>query len=245
MGPAGAQAANCNPGLALSSSIALPRRLLASRPLRSAQPLTCRRPLQPRGLPPPAAAAGQWPGGTDRQEQQQEQPQPTDRQLVEADTIIDPDGTVRLQPQSVEDRRDLWKRAIKLPMYSVGWAPILVGSGLAGLDGAALDRCMLSSEGGAASDREEFYQPAAAEVVAVGGAAWHCKEGPPLCQHACAALNAQLALAAWLQVSAASAYVQTGTFDVVRTLLLCVAATAVIGWLNLRCGGMRSRLSCS
>lgn len=79
--------------------------------------------------------------------------------MVEADTIIDPDGTVRLQPQSTEDRRDLWRRAIKLPMYSVGWAPILV--------------------------------------------------------------------------SAASAYVQTGAFDFVRTLLLCVAATAVIGWLNL------------
>lgn len=37
-----------------------------------------------------------------------------------------------------------------------------------------------------------------------------------------------------VQVSAASAYVQTGAFDFVRTLLLCVAATAVIGWLNLR-----------
>ena len=40
--------------------------------------------------------------------------------------MIDPDGTVHAQPQSAEDQRDLWRRAIKLPMYSVGWAPILV-----------------------------------------------------------------------------------------------------------------------
>lgn len=32
---------------------------------------------------------------------------------------------------------------------------------------------------------------------------------------------------------------QTGAFDPVRTLLLCVAATAIIGWLNLRCGRCR------
>lgn len=38
-----------------------------------------------------------------------------------------------------------------------------------------------------------------------------------------------------LQVSAAAAYMQTGTFDPARTLLLCLAATAIIGWLNLRC----------
>ena len=38
------------------------------------------------------------------------------------------------------------------------------------------------------------------------------------------------------QVSAASAYVQTGAFNPARTLLLCLAATAIIGWLNLRLG---------
>lgn len=42
-------------------------------------------------------------------------------------------------------------------------------------------------------------------------------------------------LACALQVSAAAAFVQTGAFDPARTLLLCLAATAIIGWLNLRC----------
>ena len=112
----------------------------------------CRR----RRAPPASAAAAAAAGGVG-------EPLPQ----VEADTIIDPDGTVRAQPQSAEDRRDLWKRAIKLPMYSVGWAPILV--------------------------------------------------------------------------SAAAAYVKTGACDPTRTLLLCVAATAIIGWLNLRCGAGRGR----
>lgn len=38
------------------------------------------------------------------------------------------------------------------------------------------------------------------------------------------------------QVSAAAAYVQTGAFAPARTLLLCLAATAIIAWLNLRWG---------
>lgn len=135
---AAAAPAACQPGRVLSSSSAQPRRLLAAQQLRSAQLLPCCRRLQPRGPPPAAAAAGQWPGGADRQQQQQQQ-QP-DRQVVEADTIIDPDGTVRLQPQSTEDRRDLWRRAIKLPMYSVGWAPILVGAGLGAWAGT---RCVV------------------------------------------------------------------------------------------------------
>lgn len=106
-------------------------RLLCSRPQPGSRPASQRQsqtawPLRCRPLLPccrqrlllaaaaaAAGAAAQGPGEPER-------PQ------VEADTIIDPDGTVREQPQTAEDRRDLWKRAIKLPMYSVGWAPILV-----------------------------------------------------------------------------------------------------------------------
>lgn len=60
------------------------------------------------------------------------------------------------------------------------------------------------------------------------------------CPVCCCTLNppaavAPLPAAPPLQVSAAAAYVKTGAFDPARTLLLCVAATAIIGWLNLRC----------
>jgi hypothetical protein len=49
-------------------------------------------------------------------------------------------------------------------------------------------------------------------------------DGAPACAVACRSL----------QVSAAAAYVKTGAFDPARTLLLCLAATAIIAWLNLR-----------
>ncbi|KAI3438518.1 hypothetical protein D9Q98_000946 [Chlorella vulgaris] len=125
------------------------QRLAAQRQVRLAQ-LVCSssaRPKPQRCCKAAAAAAAAAAGS------------PGEPPLVEADTIIEPDGTVTAQPQNAEDRKDLWRRAIKLPMYSVGWAPILV--------------------------------------------------------------------------SAAAAYVQTGAFNPVRTLLLCVAATAIIAWLNL------------
>jgi hypothetical protein len=102
-------------------------RLERTQQLRIAQGwqhgLPCQRRRHPR--PPPllkgvaaAAAAADSGGGLVRQ-------------AVEADSIIDPDGTVHAQPQSGEEQRQLWASAIKLPMYSVGWAPILVrGRGL-------------------------------------------------------------------------------------------------------------------
>jgi hypothetical protein len=40
-----------------------------------------------------------------------------------------------------------------------------------------------------------------------------------------------------VQVSAAAAFVKTGAFDPARTLLLLLAATAIIAWLNLRWAG--------
>jgi hypothetical protein len=82
------------------------------------------------------------------------------RPYLSPDGIIEPDGTVVKQvPLDPEDRRKLWKAAIKLPMYSVGLAPILV--------------------------------------------------------------------------SATAAFVYTGAFAPLRTLGLCVAAVAIIAWLNL------------
>lgn len=122
----------------MSASLALPVQPLCSAAQRrptAQQPATqpsaalglrpllpgCRRCCRWRPAPPPlapAAAAAGSAAGADGQLRPQ----------VEADTIIDPDGTVHLQPQSAEDRKDLWRRAIKLPMYSVGWAPILVSS---------------------------------------------------------------------------------------------------------------------
>jgi hypothetical protein len=107
---------SCWQGAAVLGQAAQPQRLRLPRQMQLACPSFraapwpgCRR----RCHPDVAAAAA---GGSSQQEPR----------LIEADTIIEPDGTIRLQPQSAEDRRDLWKRAIKLPMYSVGWAPILV-----------------------------------------------------------------------------------------------------------------------
>ena len=82
--------------------------------------------IQQLRCPLPPAAAETAGGG-----------EPLGREVVEADTIIDPDGTVRMQPQTDKDQRDLWRRAIKLPMYSVGWAPILVRPGGGSGSGAA------------------------------------------------------------------------------------------------------------
>lgn len=93
------------------------QRLAAQRQVRLAQ-LVCSssaRPKPQRCCKAAAAAAAAAAGS------------PGEPPLVEADTIIEPDGTVTAQPQNAEDRKDLWRRAIKLPMYSVGWAPILVG----------------------------------------------------------------------------------------------------------------------
>ncbi len=103
---------------AAQQSQAQPSAALGLRPLLPG----CRRCCRWRPAPPllaPAAAAAASAAGADGELRPQ----------VEADSIIDPDGTVRLQPQSEEDRKDLWRRAIKLPMYSVGWAPILVRPG--------------------------------------------------------------------------------------------------------------------
>lgn len=207
----------CSSSLAAQQQLGAPSRpqQLWLPPGSHRQQLLCRRrsplpPLLPSGRrQPAAAAAAAAAAGADG-----------DRPQVQADSIIEPDGTVRLQPQTEEDRRDLWRRAIKLPMYSVGWAPILV---------CVLQDCcrMLSWAGraawvqGPAMCLQRYPSPRAAVQQPV---AHPPRPRPP-------------PLPAAPQVSAAAAYVQTGAFDPVRTLLLCVAATAIIGWLNLRCGG--------
>ena len=49
--------------------------------------------------------------------------------LLSPDGIIDPDGIIIKQsPRDIETKKKLWKAAIKLPMYSVGVAPILVSA---------------------------------------------------------------------------------------------------------------------
>jgi hypothetical protein len=54
------------------------------------------------------------------------------RVLLQPDGIIDPDGTVIVQPpMDEEERQALWKAAIKAPMYTVGAMPILVSAALA------------------------------------------------------------------------------------------------------------------
>lgn len=80
---------------------------------------------------------------------------------INPDGIIGPDGEIikRAAVSDPEERRDLWKRAIKLPMYSVGLAPVLV--------------------------------------------------------------------------SATAAFVDYGAFQPLKTLGLCIAAVAIIAWLNL------------
>jgi len=79
---------------------------------------------------------------------------------INPDGIIGPDGEIlKRAPLDPEERRALWKRAIKLPMYSVGLAPVLV--------------------------------------------------------------------------SATAAFVYTGAFQPLKTLGLCIAAIAIIAWLNL------------
>ena len=99
-----------------------------------------------------AAASSAFPGQPDDV--------PPLRPSLTPDGIIDPDGTVVKQPpMDPEEKRLLWKRAIKLPMYSVGLAPVLVS-----------------------------------------------------------------AMAAWIY---------TGAMNPLRTLGFCVAAVAIIGWLNL------------
>lgn len=79
---------------------------------------------------------------------------------INPDGIIGPDGEIlKRAPLDPQERRALWKRAIKLPMYSVGLAPVLV--------------------------------------------------------------------------SATAAFVYTGAFQPLKTLGLCIAAIAIIAWLNL------------
>ena len=104
---------------------AQPSAALGLRPLLPGCRRGCRWRPAPQQLAPAAAAAAAAAGSEGDL-----------RPQVEADSIIDPDGTVHLQPQSAEDRKDLWRRAIKLPMYSVGWAPILVRDGGGGWRGA-------------------------------------------------------------------------------------------------------------
>lgn len=56
-------------------------------------------------------------------------PEDAARPLLSPDGIINPDGTILKQPpMDPEQRRLLWKTAIKAPMYSVGLAPILVSA---------------------------------------------------------------------------------------------------------------------
>ena len=52
------------------------------------------------------------------------------RDAVSPDGIIGPDGEVIKQARATlsEEQKALWKRAIKLPMYSVGLAPVLVSA---------------------------------------------------------------------------------------------------------------------
>ena len=80
---------------------------------------------------------------------------------ISPDGIIGPDGEVIKQARATmsEEQKALWKRAVKLPMYSVGLAPVLV--------------------------------------------------------------------------SATAAFVHFGSFQLLKTLGLCVAAVAIIAWLNL------------
>lgn len=80
---------------------------------------------------------------------------------ITPDGIIGPDGEVikRARNTLSEEQKALWKRAIKLPMYSVGLVPVLV--------------------------------------------------------------------------SATAAFVHFGSFNPLKTLGLCVAAVAIIAWLNL------------
>ena len=80
---------------------------------------------------------------------------------ISPDGIIGPDGEIikRARPTMSEEQKALWKRAIKLPMYSVGLAPVLV--------------------------------------------------------------------------SATAAFCHFGAFNPLKTLGLCIAAVAIIAWLNL------------
>jgi hypothetical protein len=82
-------------------------------------------------------------------------------EAINPDGIIGPDGEIikRAAISDPEERKALWKRAIKLPMYSVGLAPVLV--------------------------------------------------------------------------SATAAFVHFGAFQPLKTLGLCIAAIAIIAWLNL------------
>lgn len=66
------------------------------------------------------------------------QPEEPARPLLVPDSIIDPDGRVRRPEQPVtlasvspEERRQLWKAAIKLPMYSVAIVPVVVSAAAA------------------------------------------------------------------------------------------------------------------
>jgi len=82
-------------------------------------------------------------------------------EAINPDGIIGPDGEIikRAAISDPEERKALWKRAIKLPMYSVGLAPVLV--------------------------------------------------------------------------SATAAFCHFGAFQPLKTLGLCIAAVAIIAWLNL------------
>lgn len=82
-------------------------------------------------------------------------------EAINPDGIIGPDGEIikRAAISDPEERKALWKRAIKLPMYSVGLAPVLV--------------------------------------------------------------------------SATAAFVHFGAFQPLKTIGLCLAAVAIIAWLNL------------
>lgn len=59
-------------------------------------------------------------------------PESTPRPIVTPDGIIDADGSILQRPPlDPEEKRKLWKAAIKAPMYSVGLAPILVSAAAA------------------------------------------------------------------------------------------------------------------
>lgn len=113
---------------------------------RSLPPLRpLRRPHRPKASAAHASSTGEEESGN----------------AITPDGIIGPDGEIikRAQNTVSEEQRALWKRAIKLPMYSVGLAPVLV--------------------------------------------------------------------------SATAAFVHFGTFNPLKTLGLCIAAVAIIAWLNL------------
>lgn len=128
-------------------------------------------------------------------------------------------STSSAPPAELEERRKrLWKAAIKIPMYSVGYIPVLVGGakGVQTRRAACMHGLLLAT--GAC--------PSLHPVCICSWPASHLTSLMPPRHRSLVGLE---------QVGGAAVFAELGTAPWLRVLGFAASAICVIAWLNLRC----------